>query len=91
MDRLLIRGGVPLRGKIQVNGSKNACLPIIASTLLTRDTTIIEEVPDLLDVRTMIAVLEGPVSYTHLDVYKRQTFIFGDTASSEAAGGGGRA
>lgn len=59
MDRLLIRGGVPLRGKIQVNGSKNACLPIIASTLLTRDTTIIEEVPDLLDVRTMIAVLEG--------------------------------
>ncbi len=59
MDQLLIRGGIPLRGKVRVNGSKNACLPIIASTLLTRESTIIEGVPDLLDVRTMISVLEG--------------------------------
>ncbi len=59
MDQILIRGGVPLRGKVRVHGSKNACLPIIASTLLTRESTIIEGVPDLLDVRTMLAVLEG--------------------------------
>lgn len=58
MDRLLIRGGIPLRGKVQINGSKNACLPIIASSLLTGETAVIEGVPDLLDVRTMIAVLE---------------------------------
>ena len=59
MDQLLIQGGIPLRGKVRVNGSKNACLPIIAATLLTNENTIIEGVPDLLDVRTMIAVLEG--------------------------------
>lgn len=59
MDRLLIRGGLPLRGKVRVNGSKNACLPIIASTLLTPENVTIEGVPDLLDVRTMIAVLEN--------------------------------
>ncbi|NLA25799.1 MAG: UDP-N-acetylglucosamine 1-carboxyvinyltransferase [Firmicutes bacterium] len=59
MDQILIRGGIPLRGKVRVHGSKNACLPIIASTLLTRESTIIEGVPDLLDVRTMLAVLEG--------------------------------
>lgn len=59
MDRLLIRGGTPLRGRVKVNGSKNAALPIIAAALLTGDRVIIEEVPDLLDVRTMIEVLEG--------------------------------
>lgn len=59
MDGLLIRGGIPLRGKVRANGSKNASLPIIASTLLTGDTVFVEGVPDLLDVRTMIAVLEN--------------------------------
>lgn len=59
MGHLVIQGGVPLRGKIKVNGSKNACLPIIAAALLTGEPMIIEGVPDLLDVRTMIAVLEG--------------------------------
>ncbi len=59
MDQLLIQGGVPLRGRVQVNGSKNACLPIIAATLLTNESTIVEGVPDLLDVRTMISVLKG--------------------------------
>ncbi len=59
MDGLLIRGGIPLRGKVRANGSKNASLPIIASTLLTGETAFVEGVPDLLDVRTMIAVLEN--------------------------------
>lgn len=47
-----------MRGRVRVNGSKNASLPIIAAALLTGEPVIIEEVPDLLDVRTMIAVLE---------------------------------
>ncbi|NMD43002.1 MAG: UDP-N-acetylglucosamine 1-carboxyvinyltransferase [Firmicutes bacterium] len=59
MDHLVIQGGVPLRGTVRVNGSKNASLPIIAAALLTDEPVIIEGVPDLLDVRTMIAVLEG--------------------------------
>ena len=59
MNQLLIRGGTPLRGRVRVNGAKNACLPIIAAALLTEEPVIIEEVPDLLDVHTMIAVLKG--------------------------------
>lgn len=59
MDGLIIRGGISLRGRVRANGSKNASLPIIASTLLTGDTVLVEGVPDLLDVRTMIAVLEN--------------------------------
>ena len=59
MDHLLIQGGVPLRGRVRVNGAKNACLPIIAAALLTGEPVIIEGVPDLLDVRTMIEVLEN--------------------------------
>lgn len=59
MEQLLIHGGIPLRGRVRVNGSKNACLPIIAAALLTAEPVVIEGVPDLIDVRTMIAVLEG--------------------------------
>ena len=60
MDQLLlIRGGVPLRGRVRVNGSKNASLPIMAATLLTDESTVIEDVPNLLDVSSMIAVLKG--------------------------------
>ena len=60
MDQLLlIRGGVPLRGRVRVNGSKHASLHIMAATLLTDESTVIEDVPNLLDVSSMIAVLKG--------------------------------
>jgi UDP-N-acetylglucosamine 1-carboxyvinyltransferase len=57
MDALRIFGGAPLRGEIQVSGSKNACLPAIAATLLHRGESTIEAVPDLADVRTMANLL----------------------------------
>lgn len=59
MPKLLIQGGSPLRGTVRVKGSKNACLPILAASLLTAECVVVEEVPDLLDVRTMAAVLES--------------------------------
>lgn len=59
MPKLLIRGGVPLRGVIRAKGSKNACLPILAASLLCTECVRLEEAPDLLDVRTMSAVLQS--------------------------------
>jgi len=59
MNELLIRGGVPLHGSVKVKGSKNASLPVIAASLLTDGPVLIEEVPDLLDVRTMIEVVKS--------------------------------
>jgi UDP-N-acetylglucosamine 1-carboxyvinyltransferase len=56
MEKLLIQGGIPLSGTVRAKGSKNASLPIIAASLLACETVIIEDVPDLLDVRDMLAV-----------------------------------
>ena len=53
MERILVEGGVPLMGRVRIKGAKNACLPIMAASLLTSESVILEDVPDLDDVRTM--------------------------------------
>lgn len=57
MHELIIQGGIPLKGTVKVKGSKNAALPIIAASLLSAEPVVIEDVPDLLDVRDMLAVV----------------------------------
>jgi len=59
MHDLIIQGGMPLRGSVKVKGSKNASLPIIAASLLTEESVIVDDVPDLHDVRTMLEVIES--------------------------------
>jgi UDP-N-acetylglucosamine 1-carboxyvinyltransferase len=59
MDRFVIEGGVPLRGEVAVSGAKNAALPILAATLLAEGPCRLEGVPDLQDIRTMLAILSG--------------------------------
>jgi UDP-N-acetylglucosamine 1-carboxyvinyltransferase len=58
MEKLIISGGTPLKGTVQIGGSKNSCLPILAATLLTREKCIVRNVPDLADVRTMCDLLK---------------------------------
>ena len=57
MPKLIIEGGNKLTGTIKVNGSKNSALPIIASTLLTREKCIIKNVPRIKDIETMLQIL----------------------------------
>lgn len=57
MESLLIKGGVPLHGEVIISGAKNAVLPIMAATLLTREKCVIRRVPDLSDVRFMGKIL----------------------------------
>ena len=59
MDKIVIEGGVPLKGPIEVSGAKNAALPIIAATLLTEDKCVIKNVPVLRDVLTMLKILRS--------------------------------
>ncbi|WP_309400677.1 UDP-N-acetylglucosamine 1-carboxyvinyltransferase [Cerasicoccus maritimus] len=59
MDVFRINGGRPLRGEVTVSGAKNACLPIFAATLLTGETCVIENVPDLSDLRFMAEIIEN--------------------------------
>jgi len=58
MQKLSIHGGVPLHGEIRVAGAKNAALPILAASLLTREPMRVANVPQLNDVRTMVALLK---------------------------------
>ena len=59
MDSILIKGGTPLIGEINVSGSKNASLPIMAASLLTEDVLQLSRVPKLSDIATMKALLEN--------------------------------
>jgi len=54
----VIEGGTPLRGEVEISGAKNAVLPMMAASLLTRGKSIIHNVPDVQDVKTMMEVLE---------------------------------
>ncbi len=57
MDKLLISGGVPLRGEIRISGAKNSALPILAATLLADGPVTISNIPHLHDITTMIELL----------------------------------
>jgi UDP-N-acetylglucosamine 1-carboxyvinyltransferase len=59
VEKFIVEGGKTLRGEVDVSGAKNACLPIMAASLLARGKTTIGNVPDLRDVRTMTRVLEN--------------------------------
>ena len=57
MDKLQIKGGVPLDGEVRISGAKNAALPILAGTLLAEGPVSIGNIPHLQDVTTMIELL----------------------------------
>ena len=57
MDKLVIQGGVPLTGEVRVSGAKNAALPIICASLLTRGMLRLRNVPHLRDVTTTLNLL----------------------------------
>ncbi len=57
MRKILIKGGNKLNGKVEVSGSKNSALPILAAAILTEGETILDSVPNLTDVITMLKVL----------------------------------
>ena len=59
MDSFNIRGGVPLKGDVTISGAKNSVLPIMAATLLTRETCVITRVPNLSDVKFMADILRS--------------------------------
>ena len=57
MDKFIVEGGAKLKGTVELSGSKNAALPILAATLLTDSRCIIKNVPPLRDVYTMLRIM----------------------------------
>lgn len=58
MDKLVIDGGMPLTGSIEVSGSKNAALPILFAAILASDSVTFSNVPDLRDIHTTLKLLQ---------------------------------
>jgi UDP-N-acetylglucosamine 1-carboxyvinyltransferase len=57
MDTILIHGGLPLAGTIPIAGAKNAALPLMAASLLTDETLVLGNLPELADIKTMTDLL----------------------------------
>lgn len=68
MDKFIIDGGFPLNGELTPSGNKNAALPLLAACLLTDEPVILHNVPDIIDVQTMIRLLKSlNVQMTYLN------------------------
>jgi UDP-N-acetylglucosamine 1-carboxyvinyltransferase len=60
MDKFIVKGGKKLSGKVEISGSKNAALPIIVASLLAeKGKTVLSNIPNLMDIRTIIGVIRG--------------------------------
>ncbi|HWQ09556.1 MAG TPA: hypothetical protein VN436_10625, partial [Holophaga sp.] len=58
MYKYEIEGGHPIRGTVRASGNKNAALPCIAATLLTREPVVLRNIPDIEDVQVMFEILQ---------------------------------
>lgn len=58
MEKLRMVGGTPLKGEVKIAGAKNAALPILCACLLTDESVVLRNLPDLQDVRTMLKLLQ---------------------------------
>jgi UDP-N-acetylglucosamine 1-carboxyvinyltransferase len=59
MDKLRIRGGRTLQGSVDISGAKNAALPELCAALLTEEAVVLENVPRLQDVATMLKLVRN--------------------------------
>lgn len=83
MDRIVITGGTPLRGEVEISGAKNAALPILASTILGGGECVITNLPRVVDVLTMgklLGILGAKVQHEG-----NRAVINADTISSTQA------
>ena len=76
MQKLEITGGRKISGTIAISGSKNATLPILASTILTDKKITINNIPLVRDVETMVELLSSIGSTVKFDKKKKKIEIF---------------
>ncbi len=76
MSKWIIEGGIPLAGTIQASGSKNSALPILAATILLKGESVISNVPNLIDVRVMLKMLNELGLRAEFDIKKNQVAVW---------------
>lgn len=69
MEKLIIKGNIPLKGEIRISGAKNAALPILAGSLLSGEPIHISNIPHLQDVTTIVSLLGQMGVHITLDEY----------------------
>ncbi len=68
MEQYVIKGGSPLVGEVEIGGAKNAALGILAASIMTDETVLIENVPDVRDIKVMMQAMESiGVIIQHID------------------------
>ena len=88
MDKFVIRGGNPLLGTIRVSGAKNAALPAMAAALLTDETVILENIPDVRDIETtrkLLVAMGAEVELGYGRASHRTTISCKNLAAPEAS------
>jgi len=84
MDKLLIRGGRPLHGEVDISGAKNAALPELCACLLTAEPVTLSNVPRLQDVATMLKLIRNMGVAVERSEDGRVTVNAGSLTSPEA-------
>ena len=59
MEQFAIKGGNPLVGEVEIGGAKNAALAILAAAIMTDETVLIENMPDVRDTNVLIQAMES--------------------------------
>ena len=59
MEQYVIKGGNPLVGEVEIGGAKNAALAILAAAVMTDETVLIENMPDVRDTNVMLQAMES--------------------------------
>ncbi len=75
MDKIIIEKSPPLKGTVRIDGSKNSVLPILAATLLTENDCVINDIPELSDVKIMERILREFGAKTNWDKQKDRLLI----------------
>ena len=84
MDAFEIVGGTRLKGTVELSGAKNAALPIMAASILCEGETILTGVPDLVDIRHLIDLLEKLGVRCHRDEENRMHLVVEDEMNCHA-------
>ena len=59
MEQYIIKGGSPLVGEVEIGGAKNAALAILAAAIMTDETVLIDNLPDVNDINVMLEAIAG--------------------------------
>lgn len=58
MEQYVIKGGNPLVGEVEIGGAKNAALGIVAAAIMSDETVVIENLPDVSDINALLQAIE---------------------------------